>query len=334
MTPSRVDPAEATGRIALVGAGSPEGHRLRKVLETMQVPGSRIDLFGAGETVLSEYDGEARMIQEADRAALEEHRLIFICDTAADAGRFLTDPAPRAITIDLTGAGMGLGLPLIHDRLLPPGDHGPGSALVVAHSLSLLLADILAPIHRGPGIESASAVILRPAADFGDGAVDELRQQTVNLLNFGSPPVGHLGRQLAFNVVPSEYITGGSAVASERVASESARLVGSPPVIVSVDMVAVPMFYGHGVNLQVTTREPVTPEALYGLLDAVEGLKADAADSECTPVEVSGRGGISITAIRAEAGGNDRFRLWAAADEAEAGSAVQAIRLARQLGVL
>jgi hypothetical protein len=334
MAPSRVDPAAAAGRIALVGAGSSEGVRLRQALETMQISGSRIDLFGTGEAILSEYDGEARMIQEADRAALEDHRLIFICDAAADACRFLADPSPQAVTLDLSGAGVDLGLPVAHDRLLPPGDLGVGSALVVAHSLSLLLAEILTPIHEGPGLESASAVILRPAADFGAGAVEELRQQAVHLLNFGSPPVTHLGRQLAFNVVPGKYLPGGEGALADRVASELVRLVGPPFESAAVDMLAVPMFYGHGVSLQCTTRAPVDRETLYRLLDAGENLRADADDAECTPVEVSGRGGTSITAIRVAAGGSNQVRLWAVADEAESGTAVQAIRLARQLGAL
>ena len=334
MTPSRVDQASGAGRIAVVGAGSSAGVRLRQVLETIQVSGSRVDLFGAGEAVLSEYGGEARMIQEADRAALEDHRLIFLCDAGGDAGRFLSDPAPRATTIDLTGTGFGLGLPLTHERYLPATEHVAGTVLVVPHSLSLLLADILAPIQDGPGVETASAVILRPASDFGEGAVDELRQQTVHLLNFGTPPVEHLGRQLAFNVIPGEYLEGGGAALSDRIAAELVGLIGCPPGAVSVDTVAVPIFYGHGVRLQVRTAEAATPETLYKLLDAGQGIRAAADDNECTPMEVSGRGGISITALRAVAGGVHRVSFWAAADEAESGSAVQAIRLARQLGLI
>jgi aspartate-semialdehyde dehydrogenase len=263
------------------------------------------------------------------------HRLIFVCDTVGDAVTFLSDPSPGATTIDLTGAGYrDLGLPLAHDRFLPPVVRGPGSALAVPHSLSLVLAEILAPFHDGPGVVAASAVILQPAADFGVGAVDELRQQTVQLLNFGSPPVEHFGRQLAFNVIPGPYLSAGDSTVQDRIEPELARLLGLRPSALSVDMVAVPMFYGHGVSMQVTTREPVSPEALYTLLDAGEGLRAASDDRECTPMEINGRGGISVTAIRTDAGEGNRIRLWAAADAADSGSAVAAIRLARELGVL
>lgn len=335
MTPSHADPASAAGRIALVGAGSSEGARVRHALGTMQVSGSRIDLFGAGDALLSEYDGEARMIQKLDRVALPDHRLIFVCDAAGDAVRLLSDPSPAATTIDLTGAGhRDLALPLAHDRFLPPVVQGPGSALAVPHSLSLVLAEILAPIHDGPGVREVSAVILRPAADFGAGAVDELRQQTVQLLNFESPPVECIGRQLAFNIIPGSYLSAGDSTAQDRIEPELARLLGLRPSVMSVDMVAVPMFYGHGVSMQVTTGEPASPEELYTLLDAGEGMRASADDRECTPMEISGRGGLSITAIRADAGEGNRIRLWAAADAADNGSAVAAIRLARELGVL
>ncbi len=335
MAPSRANQASAAGRIALVGAGSFEGVRARHALGTMQVPGSDVDLFGAGEALLSEYDGEARLIQEVDRAAFEGYRLILICDTSGEAVGFLSDPSPGATTIDLTGVGYrDLGLPLAHDRFLPPVVPGAGSALTVPHSLSLVLAEILAPLHEGPGVVAVSAVILRPAADFGADAVDELRQQTVQLLNFGSPPVENLGRQLAFNVVPEPYLSDGGSMVSDRIESELARLLGLEPPAIGVDMVVMPVFYGHGISMQVTTGEPVSPEALYALLDAGPGLRAVADDRECTPVDVNGRGGVSITGIRADTGEGNRIRLWAAADVADSGSAVQAIRLARQLGVL
>lgn len=328
-------PAEpAAGRIALVGASSAEGSRLKHVMETLQVAGSRVDLFGAGEGVVSDYDGEARLIQEADRAALEGHRLVFVCDLGGDAGRFLADPAPAAVTIDLTGAGFSdYGLPLAHDRLLPPASSGAGSALSVPHSLSLLLADILAPLHQGPGVAAASAVILRPAADFGAGAVEELRQQTIHLLNFGSPPVEHMGRQLAFNLIPCEYLPDGGDPVADRMVTELAALFGPAAGSCSVDLVAAPLFYGHGVSLQITTGVPVGPAELYRLLDEADGLRASAEDAACTPMEVNGRGGTSIAAIRTDCGESNRIRLWAAADEAESASAVQAIRLARAMGL-
>jgi len=335
MTPSHVDMVHSAGRIALVGAAGGEGVRLRKALEALQVSGSRVDLFGAGAAILSEYNGEARMIVEADRAALEDHQLIFVCDTAGDADRFLSEPATGATTIDMTGEGYGsMGVPLAHDRYLLPEERAAGSAWAVPHSLSLLLADILAPLREGPGVQSASAVFLRPAADFGAGAVDELKQQTLHLLNFESPPVEHLGRQLAFNVIPGEYMPGDVGALSDRIVRELAELLGLLPATLSVDLLAVPMFYGHGVSLQITTGEPVSPEALYPVLDAGEGLRASPDDVECTPMEVNGRAGISIAAIRAEPGGGNRIRLWAAADEADSAPAVQAIRLARQFGVL
>ena len=101
-----------------------------------------------------------------------------------------------------------------------------------------------------------------------------------------------------------------------------------------MDVVAVSMFYGHGICLQFSTREPLAAGSLYPLFDSADGLRAAAGDGECTPVEVNGRGGISITSVRADPGHGNRFRLWAAADEAETASAVQAIRLARRLDLL
>ena len=55
-------------RVALVGADTVDGSRVRGALARSRVSGSRVDLYGTthGEVVLSEYAGEARLIQEPE----------------------------------------------------------------------------------------------------------------------------------------------------------------------------------------------------------------------------------------------------------------------------
>ena len=60
--------------------------------------------------------------------------------------------------------------------------------LAVPHPVAILLADLLAPLERELGLRDAVAVVLRPAADFGQDGIEELREQTVRLLNFSEIP--------------------------------------------------------------------------------------------------------------------------------------------------
>ncbi|HET9300407.1 MAG TPA: hypothetical protein VFO11_10710, partial [Candidatus Polarisedimenticolaceae bacterium] len=67
MSPRRAE-YTGTARVAVVGAETPAGARLRAALAASGFPGARLDLFGDNpgeEAVLSEYAGEARLIQPA-----------------------------------------------------------------------------------------------------------------------------------------------------------------------------------------------------------------------------------------------------------------------------
>ena len=70
----------ATARIAVVGAESTSGTLLRAALAESHVPGSRVNLYGLadGEAVISEYDGEARLIQDPNLREIVAHEVIFL----------------------------------------------------------------------------------------------------------------------------------------------------------------------------------------------------------------------------------------------------------------
>ena len=57
------DPGAA--RVAILGAASPAGSGIKAALAERGVPGERVALFGPSSdvAVLSEYDGEARLVQ-------------------------------------------------------------------------------------------------------------------------------------------------------------------------------------------------------------------------------------------------------------------------------
>ena len=62
---SRRSASNGSARAALVGASSVAGNLLREALETLGVPGARVDLYGeqsGPDVLLGEYAGEARLI--------------------------------------------------------------------------------------------------------------------------------------------------------------------------------------------------------------------------------------------------------------------------------
>ena len=75
-----VSPAER--RIAVVGAASPAGAHLRAALADRGIDGSRVALYGVASdvAVLSEYDGEARLVQPVGELDADACDAVFVCE--------------------------------------------------------------------------------------------------------------------------------------------------------------------------------------------------------------------------------------------------------------
>ena len=214
--------AAAAGRerLAVVGADTLEGARIREALAARGIPGERVDLFGLtrDEAVLSEYAGEARLIQEPEPEEVMRHDVIFLCEITEVTRRILSLRGPKTLVVDTVGcAGDREDTPVVHMDINPQDAVSGGGLIAVPHPISAMLSEVLHAVDAGPGVRGATATVLRPAADFGDDGLEELREQTVRLFSFADAAREVLCAQLSFNVVPERLRSGGGPSLDRRV---------------------------------------------------------------------------------------------------------------------
>ena len=75
-------------------------------------------------------------------------------------------------------------------------------AVVPAHPAAVALALLLDRLQQAAPVSSAAATVMVPASEFGRAAMDELHQQTVNLLSFQGLPRADVRR--AGGIQPAE----------------------------------------------------------------------------------------------------------------------------------
>jgi aspartate-semialdehyde dehydrogenase len=307
--------AEPVGqrRIAVVGAASPAGTRLKTALADRGVDGARVVLYGAASkvAVLSEYDGEARLVQPVGDLDPKACAAVFVCEPGHDGGPFTRAAAGGTLVVDLSGSIEG--------------------AKPVAHPISVALAAILMPLHAAAVIRRASAVVLRPAADFGEQGLEELREQTVHLLRFEKTPTEVFGRQLAFNVVPDHLLPEEEAGAADRIVAECREALGDQRLPLDVTTALVPIFLGHAVSLSVELERGGLDEARASLEGAAGLTLAEGGEAGCT-MDALEDDGISIAALSAT--GPRSIRIWAVVADAGRAAASRAVEVADAAGVL
>lgn len=312
-----------------MGASSPAGALIREALRDFGVPGSRIDLFGAtgGEIVRSEYDGEARLIQEPESTEIAKHDLILLCEPGDATRRILSRAGAGHVMMDLVASGPAGSVPLVGPGTTTESARAHRGVIAFPHPLSLLLTEILSPLERALGVQEVIAVVLRPASDFGERGLEELRDQTVSLLRFGDPPTELFGRPLAFNVIPQDSM---GAVAepdlARRVGEEVRRLVGWDTARLSVSLILAPVFHGHALSARVTLGAPASIDQVRSALGAQICPPRGAAEAGNTPMEAAVETSPLLSAVTAD--GRGGFWLWAVAGDAGTAWARQAVELA------
>lgn len=317
-----------TARIAIVGATSAEGTALREALAAGRIAGSRVDLYGTRTEVpiLSEYDGEARIVQAPDLEEIGRHDLIFLCEPGSTALR-IAEAAPKtALVVDLVGAlGSTVDVPLFGE----PGGVGTeargATRSAIAHPIAALIADWLRPQDRAFGVADASAVVFRPASDWGEAGTDELRRQTTGLLGFAEVPLETFGHPLAFNLIPESLTDAAASRLAPRISAEVARLLHWGDRGVAVRLVAVPLFCGHAMLLRFRLARTATAAEILAVAVA-DGWLPPGPDQPRTPVEAVGAAAVSIGEL--EPDGLGGYWAWIVSGDLIARSVQEAIRLA------
>jgi aspartate-semialdehyde dehydrogenase len=287
-------------------------------------------MFGeqGGEALLGEYAGEARLIQEFDATEIGDYQVVLICERSAAVLRLVPDVAEDLTVIDLVG-----GLPDSAGATLlnPASDPAESTAgcWTVPHPLSLVLYDLLRPVDCGPGVDEAVAVVLRPAADYGEAGVEELRQQTVHLLNCIEMPVETFGRQLAFNIVPDPGLSCAVPGLEQEIPRQVSRMLGWDRERLTLRFLAAPVFHGHGIELRLRTSNGAELDDVQRAF-AESGLTPEQGGGRLisTPLEVANECAIKLGELSADGLGG--FWLWAVAGRSGRRAAKMAVDVVRR----
>ena len=340
---------QKTYRLGIVGASTLIGKELSDEL-------GESSLAAADVMLLDEDDAAGKMAAAADEISFIQRIgpgsfdhldfVFFAGSPEATLEHWAAARAAGASLIDLTGAldrqpGVLTLAPWVAETL--PTGASPSAlltpdlttpAVIPAHPAALMLALTLSRLQAQVPLRSTAATLLEPVSQHGALAMDELHQQTVNLLSFHDLPKDQYDAQIAFNLLPAlgpEAKVPLGAV-RDRIAQQYAAISGNVLPELAVQLIQAPVFHGYTASVLIETEQPASVEDLERSL-AGEHINITAGpDSELpTNLNVAGQRTISVLVRRASAAPNpSRFWLWIAADNLKL-TAANAIACALEL---
>ena len=277
-------------RAAIVGAGSLKGKEVAEMLNERNFPAADIRLLDDDEAMgqLEAMGDEISFIQRVRAEQFENVDFTFFAsDPAAtrrswkdarDAGSAIIDLS--SVLEDESGATVrSLWIERERGQVAPP-ELQPGPC-VTAHPVSIMLALLLLRAGKAGTIRRAVATIFEPASEHGQRGMDELHQQTVNLLSFQPLPKDVFDAQVAFNMLARYGQKSQPTLESVegRILRHFAKIAGKDTSAPSVLLLQAPVFHSHAaaVFLEMEKAVDLAPlsEALTGDHLSVIGADED-----------------------------------------------------------
>ncbi len=312
-------------RAAIVGAATLKGKEVAEMLNERNFPAVDVRLLDDDESIgqLEATGDEINFIQSVRAEQFIKMDFTFF---AADAGCTRQNwkrarDAGSAI-VDLSGAleeedgatVRSLWIERERGQIWHP-DLQPAPC-VVAHPAAVTLALLLLRARKAGTIRSAAATIFQPASEQGQKGMDELHQQTVNLLSFQTLPKDVFDTQVAFNMV-ARYGQNSKLsldTLEERIRRHYRKLAGADAASPALMVLQPPVFHSHSLAIFVEMEHTVDPvklsQALSGDHVTVAGAEED---SEPSNVNAAGQANILVS-IKADAARPNGVWLWAALD--------------------
>jgi aspartate-semialdehyde dehydrogenase len=267
-------------KIAIVGASTLLGRELKEALSESPLAAANFLLLDQDDALgtLDQVGDEVTFIQPIGPDSFEKADFTFFCGPP-DLTRKHWKQALVAgsSVIDLSGAldqevGVLVRAPWVG------ADAGSADlftpAIIPAHPAALVLALLMERLQNSVPVRSAAATLLVPASEFGRGAMDELHQQTLNLLSFQTLPRAIFDAQTAYNLLSGlgENATASLIGVEARVRRHFGSLAGNRWSSLTFQAILAPVFHGHAFSIAVELERPVEISTLE---DALSGDHLD-----------------------------------------------------------
>ena len=326
--------------VAVIGATGAVGNEMVSVLEERKFPVERLSLFASERS-------EGKTLSFNDKTVTVEiltekvFKGIDIALFSAGAERSL-HYAPIAaksgcVVVDNSSAWrMDPAVPLVVPEVNPHDLKWHKGIIANPNCSTIQMVVVLKPIHDAAKIKRVVVTTFQSVSGTGKKAMDELLNQTSDLLNFKEPKSVVYPHQIAFNCLPQidKFMDDGYTKEEIKMVNETKKIMGDDSIKVTATTVRVPVFRGHSEALNIETEKKLTANDVRVLLSKAPGVIVyDVPDKNVYPLPTlcAGKDEVYAGRIREDNTIENGINMWIAADNLRKGAATNAVQIAETL---
>ncbi len=326
--------------VAVVGATGAVGRRMLTTLEERNFPVANLTALAsarsAGQTLA--FRGQAIKVKE-----LQEDSFKGIDIALFSAGGSISKKlAPIAVesgcvVIDNSSAWrMDKDVPLIVPEVNPSALGDEWGIIANPNCSTIQMVMALKPIHDEYRIRRVVVSTYQSVSGSGQKAMEELEQQSRDVLDGKSAQCNVYPHQIAFNCLPhiDVFLDNGYTNEEIKMVNETRKILEDDSIEVSPTAVRVPVVYSHSEAVNVETEQAMTAKEVKELLSSFPGVSVvDNPEQNEYPLAInaSGSGDVLVGRIRSDLTRPNAVNFWVVSDNLLKGAAYNAVQIAELL---
>ena len=326
--------------IAIAGATGLVGETMLSILEQINFPFKKVYVLASsrssGKTIT--YKGDDLIVQELETFNFDKVDIGLFSPGASVSAVH----APRAvdagcIVIDNTSQfRYDDDVPLVVTEVNPHVISGYKKKGIIANpncsTIQMLVA--LKPIYDAVGIERINVCTYQAVSGTGKEAIDELANQSINIMNAKDIESSVYSKQIAFNVIPhiDEFQSNKYTKEEMKMVWETKKIFEDDSILVNPTAVRVPVFYGHSEAIHIETKEKIGAESAKELLKKMPGVTVIDEQKDggypTAVTEAAGENPVFVGRIREDISHPRGLNMWVVSDNVRKGAALNSIQIA------
>lgn len=323
--------------VAIVGATGLVGKEFIKILYQRKFPIKSLHLLASDRSAGRQVEVNGNILEVKDTAGFDFAGIDFALFSAgADVSLIYSPIAAKAgaVVIDNSSAfRMDPDAPLVVPEI-NPGDIKAHKGIIANPNCSTIqMVMALNPLHKVNPIKRIIVDTYQSVSGTGSAAIDELLQQTRDILAGRETAPQVYPHQIGFNVLPEidAFLDNDYTKEEWKMVQETHKIMHAPEIAISATCARVPVFFGHSEAVHAEFSTPMAPDFARKVLSEAPGVKViDETSSHGYPYAVmaEGKDEVFVGRIRQDASHPNGLAMWIVSDNIRKGAALNAVQIA------
>jgi aspartate-semialdehyde dehydrogenase len=326
--------------IAIVGATGNVGRKILEVLEKLNFKFSELYLIASDKSIGKKitFKNKTYSIVGLSDFDFSKVKIAFFSAGSTIAEKWVPIAAKKTIVIDNSkhfrmDKEVPLVVPEVNAETLT--NYKKKNIIANANCSTIQLVLALKPLHDQFKIKRVIVSTYQSVSGAGNAQMNELEQQSKNVLEKKKVSSKYFTKQIAFNVIPhiDTFMEDGYTKEEWKMTVETKKILDTN-IELTATCVRVPVFVGHSESINVEFDSKVDAKKVKECLEKAPGCKVVDQLKDggyITPVESSGDFITYISRIREDHTQKNSINMWVVSDNLLKGAALNAVQIANAL---